>query len=705
MFFLPEKKSSRLGIEINLTCLAILFFIFRQSNPLFKFPFLLIYFPLLVYVLFRYNEKIICSLKKFIIDYLFVIILLLIICISFLFSDKFFLLIFKDTLSGIIILSLFFIMTIIISSKTKLIFFLDSFLKLIIIFSLFISIFGYLDLLGIIPYKEYFLVENTPYSQFPYDYNFGLLPVLFGFSGLLYYILTRNYSLVKVLFINLLLAFYSGFIFFSGSKRGIFAFAVFITIITGIWIKAKFKKKFLNGRVSLNLGFYFLFLLSIIFCFYLFLTQISFTSKNNFLEKIGTKDIINTKEQLSNNIYKTFSIFYKKNSLREFHEKLWSISYDSRDPDLGWGGLGIHKTIFPLSGKNVDIVPVGSKGFLMDSTYKCDTWDGNAYSITLLGRLNVESTQKVETSVFCYVSDDFNGDCASLILLHTKEGEIHSDYNLQSKGCWQNLLIADDCLGNAAESRFYFCKNGTTNFSSLNGYVILAYPQFSVIDADGNSRTLYSSTFKLSENSHNKLISSSLFDFSFILPMNNNIYIFDNDPIRDWVRKLISEDTCYHGYKAKIKMDSIAGPLNNDDRLAHWKFASEIFSKEYNYRQKIFGGGFDHLNWFGYYFLNDKTMSDWPHNPFLSVLLYSGIIGLIIYFYFIYEVFSYYFKYIRKYPVFFIFFIITFFFSFFSGGSPFDPPVMGFFVMLPFFINSINKKEAISNEESDIHDE
>ena len=41
----------------------------------------------------------------------------------------------------------------------------------------------------------------------------------------------------------------------------------------------------------------------------------------------------------------------------------------------------------------------------------------------------------------------------------------------------------------------------------------------------------------------------------------------------------------------------------------------------------------------------------------------------------------------------FIGFLITFFFSFFSGSSPFDPPIMGFFILLPFFIHSIHKND------------
>ncbi len=134
----------------------------------------------------------------------------------------------------------------------------------------------------------------------------------------------------------------------------------------------------------------------------------------------------------------------------------------------------------------------------------------------------------------------------------------------------------------------------------------------------------------------------------------------------------------------------------------HWQFARQIFTKEYNWNQKIFGGGFDFLNWYGYYFHKDKTRSDWPHNPFLSVLLYSGILGLLVYIVLMYKVFYFYIKYIKEYYILFIFFLITFFFSFFSAGNPFDPPMMGFFVILPFFIHSIHKQDITEPEKMEI---
>jgi O-antigen ligase len=117
----------------------------------------------------------------------------------------------------------------------------------------------------------------------------------------------------------------------------------------------------------------------------------------------------------------------------------------------------------------------------------------------------------------------------------------------------------------------------------------------------------------------------------------------------------------------------------------------QIFSKEYNFVEKILGKGFNFLNWYGFYFMHDKTVSDWPHNPFISVLLYSGIAGFLLYLFFFYRINYLYLKYPEYYD-FYIFFMITFFFAFFSAGSPFDPPVMGYFMLMPFFFNKLNKQ-------------
>jgi hypothetical protein len=298
-----------------------------------------------------------------------------------------------------------------------------------------------------------------------------------------------------------------------------------------------------------------------------------------------------------------------------------------------------------------------------------------------------------------------------------------------------------------------FWKKGIKGFSSLKGYVIFAYPQADKIISSDNKISLnvaqkldnqiasgYSS-FENSEvkdtgnkslnhlvktsNSNNccdNIHGSAFFSrlnisrttnskaqkyyFSSIssLPL-SALFLsaaspqYDPDPVRNWVSKFISEDSTYYPLKANIIADTIFNSFSGP-RTARWSFALKIYTQEYSWFKKIFGSGFNFLNWYGYAFYGDKKRSDYPHNPFLSVLLYSGILGLFIYLIFIYKVFQYYIKYFKEYKILSVFFIITFFFSFFSAGSPFDPPIMGFFVILPFFIHSVHKKIKLKQSEN-----
>jgi hypothetical protein len=587
-------------------------------------------------------------------------------------------------------------LTLIISSREHLAVFLRTFVILIIIFAILISFLGFLDLFGVVPYESYFLIERTTDSPFPYDNNFGLVPVLFSMVALLQYILFKKQKVSGILLCGILVGVFSAFVILSGSKRGIVLFSLIIAFVILTFIISLFRKKIISNSARLGLGISILIFFVFTFGVYIFYTQISFTSKNEFLRRIGTKDLTDTKARLSSNTYKFYSLFKPNSSLREYDQKLWSKKFDSKDPGVGWAGTYDYETIFPLTGVNVEIVPEGSKGLLIDSSNKCDTWDGDSYSITSLGRVDTDSAQIAEISVFCYVSEDFNGNWAKLILLYTRIGEIHSTYDLQNKGTWQKLTISDKCLTTTAESRFCFYKQGVTDFSSLRGYVIIAYPQFSLHGENGESGSLYITKTDKTGIFTNKHILAGFFDISGL--SEHIIFKPKIDPIRNWVKRFVVEDTTYFGYKSRIEIKPSSGLFKNDDRFTHWQFSAKLFLKEYNWKQKIIGNGFDHLNWFGYYFLKDRTLSDWPHNPFLSVLLYSGIIGLSIYFFFLYKVFYYYLKYIKEYPLIFIFFIICFFFSFFSGGSPFDPPVMGFFVLLPFLIHYIHKVNRIVSE-------
>jgi hypothetical protein len=165
----------------------------------------------------------------------------------------------------------------------------------------------------------------------------------------------------------------------------------------------------------------------------------------------------------------------------------------------------------------------------------------------------------------------------------------------------------------------------------------------------------------------------------------------DHDFIRRLASRFISEDTTYHGYKAILSVDTIHNNFLGA-RLMRWQFALQIYTKEFSWFRRLFGGGFNFLNWYASYFEGDRTISDYPHNPFLSILLYSGFFGFSFYLLLLYKTIKYYYICFKEYYILSFYFAITLFFSFFSGGSPFDPPLMGFFIILPHFMQSINRK-------------
>lgn len=89
-----------------------------------------------------------------------------------------------------------------------------------------------------------------------------------------------------------------------------------------------------------------------------------------------------------------------------------------------------HNTVFPLSGDNVNIVPSSAKGFLLDSTYFNGVENGLGYFETLFQTLRVKKGDSLKTSVYCFVSKEFNGDSVRLLVKGSVYGIIASDYKI-----------------------------------------------------------------------------------------------------------------------------------------------------------------------------------------------------------------------------------------------------------------------------------
>jgi hypothetical protein len=441
-----------------------------------------------------------------------------------------------------------------------------------------------------------------------------------------------------------------------------------------------------------NIRIYTYSLLFIIASGVIFVVVGSYQFKVDTLKFLGFDDVSQTKRLFSSIVYRCITRFDNNIEYKKINNLLWSVSFDSKDPDNGWG-IGNYKTVFPLTGKNVEIVPQESIGYRLDSTSTYAHSESHIYLNTLIYDLNLNELDSVIASVYCYVSEDFNGGFVCLRADGDATGHKVQEYEYKDSGVWQKLQINFVSKGKIPIS-LYFNKEGDTLINKLKGYVIFAYPQLSINNKSVSDRSYKNSGLSSINISTGETFSDLRKDHSY-----QNATLLDVDlmnllkPNIVNFRKLIKskDDTTY----IRPKNAMIIPPVSDfyDDRLSRWQFAFNIFNHEYNTYNKLFGQGFNHLNWYGFYFLNDKTKSDWPHNPFLSILLYSGIFGLLIYCFFLYKVFYYYIRYIKEYPLLFIFFLITFFFAFFSSGSPFDPPVFGFFSILPFFIHSVHKRE------------
>jgi hypothetical protein len=132
-------------------------------------------------------------------------------------------------------------------------------------------------------------------------------------------------------------------------------------------------------------------------------------------------------------------------------------------------------------------------------------------------------------------------------------------------------------------------------------------------------------------------------------------------------------------------------------RLDRWEFAMKLF-KERNVKDKFFGQGFTYLSAFGkqFYGLNSRRPG-YPHNPFLSALLYSGIVGVILYIFFIVYSLILYFKHYKTLNILLLAYAVCFVFAFFSGNSHFSIPLFIVLSLIPYFYSFVERKESINS--------
>ena len=694
-------------IELFLISCCIVLILVRTTFPVLKYPFIIIYLILGFYILLKKKSKLFSDFKRLRNLPITLIVLFLYIVLASLFSDKIYLSVIKDIINIIIITTIMLMILVFADNKNDLKTLYDLFLKLLVFFALVISLHRIYTYLYVSSYQDSILhskIEET-------DTNFATLPVFFGMAACLYFLL-RETKGSRIFIYNIILFVCSLNILLSGSRRGIVIFLLFYLSIFFIQLWGIFGKYQIIKRLFKNTSSYFASFSIFIILLLILILKTSIYFKNEVLDGLGIENKAHIKVKVIQTLFSYSHLIRKDIDEDSIYNRIWQPVYDPKDPDAGTGN-GNYKIVKILSGKNLEIVPEGSKGYLLDKTCIGDSSLTHAYYFHLLKTLNVEAGDSIVSSVYCYVSDDFNGTAAAFRVLGALEGNSDVYYDLNNKGSWQKLIMPVNCNTGELRIYLYMNKGGVRNFSSLKGHVIFAYPEYyreskeiiingSLINNAqkiGDTSSLVGfrqENFFMNRNFHqlSKIDRANILSFPFLGSAGFCKIAPHTDHIRSLIAKIVSEDTAYQGYNAIVGVSGDRGKFG-DDRVSRWKFALEIYSKEYNFTKKIFGGGFNFLNWYGYHFLNDRTKTDYPHNPFLHILLYSGIIGLFIYLLFLYQVFYYYIKFCREFPLLFVFFILTFYFTLFSGGSPFDPPIMGFFIILPLVINIIYTREKL----------
>lgn len=901
------------NVIINVICLTILLYLFRTTVPNLKYPFLLLYILVLTQSIIFRRKQLLSSLISFFKSFYIPISLSLILIFSFFLSSKMYLTIFVDLINSIVLLSLLFLMILYVKSKDDLNLFLGNMIRYIIFFAFLISFSLFSYSIGVIPGDtEASSDKSTWHSLFGYlssDYNFAILPVLLGMLSVFYLLVEPEKTFKKGL-LNFALTFFFVTIFLAGSRRGLVILSSIIFFILLIQLLLIFKANFSLKlkMIARNSRSFLISILVLIFLMFGFVFILPFQVKMDTLNIFG----ISTKsyKYLTSVLLKRYAGIFSEHDYEYYLTSVWPEKHEVLDPKILWDSR-VGKRVFPLTGRNVNILPENSVGYKMDKSSKAYAWDDNAYSFINISNLFTGDTITADNeyffaSVYCYISEDFNGSRAKISADGDVTGKIFQEYDLRMKGYWQKLSICFKGKGRSSPVYLDWSKSGVNNFKTLTGFIIFSKPEYGLITTNSNDpetgwgSRIYSPSYPLEgtnieivpkeaigykmdstsnastwdNNAYSYSSMSSLFkgesrilkntsyyasvycfvsedfdgswamisvegdvigddltieydllrkgmwqqlqvefkvksgfpnvnlywskyggtDFSHMkgyviyaypeyglnkdrkrnsgslnnftihnyacsinlaiaeekinipsitdtdsipvitgsqicslslssesspisgisviskngisnqyrlgmmsclipLGMQIDTTVINKDTVRKWSSKLLSEDTVYHGYKKNLQINRISNSFFGD-RFHRWEFALEIFSKEYNWKQKLFGDGFDFLNWYAYFFLNDKKLIDYPHNPLLSVLLYSGIIGLFIYLYLIFLAFYYYIKYLKDFILFYIFFLIVFFFSFFSGGSPFDPPIMGFLMILPFFIHHIHKSES-----------
>lgn len=141
-----------------------------------------------------------------------------------------------------------------------------------------------------------------------------------------------------------------------------------------------------------------------------------------------------------------------------------------------------------------------------------------------------------------------------------------------------------------------------------------------------------------------------------------------------FVTKISIDTVSNNSNEIKQVVDRIntVGEINEreqDTRTPRWEYAFNLFL-EHNIPQQLFGKGFYYIELIGNQFGEAKY--DHPHNVYISALLYSGVVGLILLLISTFEAFKLYFSYRKVIGIMGVWFLLMLILNFSSSNSIFS---------------------------------
>lgn len=637
-------------INLNLIIFGIVIFFQRMAVPYLNYFFIPYFIFILGYLFYRFfirTDKI-EIVKNFTKTFYLFLLTAAVFLLSVLFYGNYNSFIIRDIIHiGII---LFFLFAIIMEIPDN-----DHFQHFIFLFALHVFITsGLIAVLGLMKMVLSLAGIGIPYeiplynSSLSSDYNFYSLSNILGLISGLFILSSKRVNKKSGILSQIIIFLLSVSIIFSTSRRGILVF-VFL-MITLIMMKFLANEKI---HVYRKINFFiFLFAVFIgLFTFYFY------TYNNNILQKFKRSEfnvtfVNNTLFQLARQYGSFFG--YNYSTADEFIP----IDMDSRYPSSKWGRRK-HSEIYPLHGRNVEIVPQGAVGYMLDKRSEANTWSGNAYILTDISKLfsgHRALDGEFYASVYCYVTEDFNG---SMVLLRS-EGNVSGNrecvYDLNNRDCWQKLQIDFKSESGFPSVYLFVGKENSSDMTQLSGYVIFAYPEFEI-------------------RKHHNSFGTVKIEKSGVLHSAISLNVFKDLPSK--------EDTV-----SKINTFINLTPVTAS-RLDRWKFGINMYVKDYTLTEKFFGKGFSYLQAFGVQF--NEAELDYPHNPLIDSLLYSGLTGFFLYFWFLIAGAFYYLKYRGMHIYFLVCYCIVIFFSLVSANTHFAIPIFAFLSLVPFISNYLQK--------------